>query len=76
MIYLVNYIDMTIRPPYDSYKSYDEQEYFYWNDVKDNIIVLSKVLEKDYAVLEKDLKDKDPKKLEEIKKLPIKNLIN
>ena len=47
-----DYIDITIRPPYDSYKSYDEQEYFYWDDVKDNIIVLSKVLEKDYDISE------------------------
>ena len=47
-----DYIDITIRPPYDNYKSYDEQEYFYWDDVKDNIIVLSKVLEKDYDISE------------------------
>lgn len=50
-----DYIGVYVRPPFDSYKPYDEQEYFYWNDVKDNIIVLSKVLEKDYDISEIDI---------------------
>ena len=47
-----DYIDLTIRPPYDNFKPYDEQDYFYWNDVKDNIIVLTKIIQKDYYLSE------------------------
>jgi hypothetical protein len=45
-----DYIDVTIRPPYDNFKARDEQEFYYWNDVKDSIIVLSKVLRSEYVV--------------------------
>jgi hypothetical protein len=45
-----DYIDITIRPPYDNFKPWDEQDFYYWNDVKDNIIVLTKLLRSEYVV--------------------------
>ena len=51
-----DYIGVYVRPPFDSYKPYDEQDEFYWDEIKDNIIVLTKLLQSDYYVSEVSIK--------------------
>lgn len=41
-------IDVKIEAPYNISKPWDEQDFYYWNDVKENILFLIKILSKDY----------------------------
>jgi hypothetical protein len=51
-----DHISVIIESPYSDYKPYDEQDKFYWNEIKDNIIVLTKLLQSDYYVSEVSIK--------------------